>query len=145
MAPKILKIDLWALNARSFFASNLFDMNQFCVYNYYSQFYVPSFYFYQVLYISQLYKDVENEKASIFNMSEFALKEPLLSFSIYVAKERKMKSSSLSGENENGMHALNGDCDEPMGDLMNDENLENTEDASKEKTSVVTLFAVNKM
>jgi len=104
------------------------------------RFFIFLVFLFQVIYICQLHKDVENEKSFIFYISEFALKEPLLSFSIHVAKERKEKVR-LSRENSNG-HVMNGDDgeeegDESLGDL-------NDEVEERQTMSFVTLITINK-
>lgn len=80
----------------------------------------------QVLYICQMHHDLEKENSSFISISEFILKEPLLSFAINVAKERKSRSSS----------------DEAEADLDDSEDKEEKEE--KSNLSVVTLFAIQK-
>ena len=89
---------------------------------------------------------MENEKAFIFYMSEFLLKDPLLSFSIFVAKERKEKSLSISSENEHSNQYLNGGNDSDPDESLEQNNEQLNEDNEfKERLSVVTLFATNKV
>ncbi|XP_066936183.1 enhancer of mRNA-decapping protein 4-like isoform X2 [Clytia hemisphaerica] len=100
-----------------------------------------------VVYVCQLHKDDEPSSSFIFYVSEFLLKEPLLSFSIHVAKERKEKSRSVTSE-ENGDQG-NGENDE---DGDQNESLEQNEfssdhednDDAKERLSIVTLFSTNR-
>ena len=79
-------------------------------------------------------------------MSEFLLKDPLLSFSIFVAKERKEKSLSISSENEHSNQYLNGGNDSDPDESLEQNNEQSNEDNEiKERLSVVTLFANNKV
>lgn len=104
-----------------------------------------SFYL-QVFYVCQLHKDVENEKSFIFYISEFLLKDPLLSFSIFVAKVRREKSLSISSENDNTNQYLNGgDDSDPDESLEQNNEQPDKEDEVKDRLSVVTLFATNKV
>ena len=89
----------------------------------------------------QLHKDVENEKSYVFAISEFLLKDPLLSFAIYVAKERREKSHSVSSENNNQF--LNGDDESDPEESA--EHVDESDIMPKERLSVVTLFATNKV
>ena len=77
-------------------------------------------------------------------MSEFLLKDPLLSFSIFVAKERKEKSLSISSENDNSNQYLNGGNDSDPDESL-EQNNEQLNEEIKERLSVVTLFATNKV
>ena len=79
-------------------------------------------------------------------MSEFLLKDPLLSFSIYVAKERKEKSRSICSENDNNNQFLNGDDEsDPDENVEQNNDMLNDNDRAKDRLSVVTLFATNKV
>lgn len=97
-----------------------------------------------MLYICQLYQDVENEKTTIVSVSEFVLKDPVLSFSIMSAKERKTKRSSPS--TDDNKVAVNGDGEDDSRELDGDEEDEDgkRDEMNSKILSIVTLYAIQK-
>ena len=78
---------------------------------------------------------MEKDKISITSVSEFILKEPLLSFSIFVAKDRKGHEKAEEGQHDEMMN----------GDAEMDESMDMVEnDSSKKIVTSVTLFAIQK-
>lgn len=84
------------------------------------------------MYICHLSQDIEKEKTTIVSVSEFILKEPLLSFSIFTAKDRK---GFLKSDESHDM--INGDAD-------NDESVDIDEGGEMKIVTSVTLFAIQK-
>lgn len=91
---------------------------------------------------------MEREKTTVVSVSEFILRDPILSFSIFVAKERKSHQTSHD-ENEDGSasKAVNGDMDQ---DVSNDTKEDDDDDEgevenrNKKRVTVVTMFAIQR-
>ena len=80
----------------------------------------------------KLHKDDDKEKLSFVSISEFILKEPLLSFSINMAKDKRNQTSDdLEDVLTNGI-----DADDSIG--------EKEGKSDHLPTSYLSLFAINK-
>ena len=65
---------------------------------------------FQVLYICQLSQNEDKDKLSVVSVSEFLLKDPLLSFTVLSAKNRtKQPRGDGEDEGEDGREDVNGE------------------------------------
>jgi len=107
-----------------------------------AKFFVLTDVYRQVLYILKLHEDNEKDRLSFVAINEFILKEPLLSFAICAAKDKKNRRSS----NDEADTDLMSNGNDFEGHENGTDKKENGEKLGGEKSmsSLVTLFAIHK-